>query len=189
MREVISCLTDKRFMWIVLAGWGILFVLYFGVSRYYKLQINVTTSMPQKLWLTSIGNRDLQVGDYVVIKFHFINQAPSDYEYVVKQVGGIGGDRIMVKSVNHINQVDMFMFYNDRQTNISNWVYVLAGKAYAVYDNLSGKRFEPLTIEDMVIPHGHYFLHGQQQPSFDSRYKSFGLVSESQIYGKTYPIF
>jgi len=184
MRDLITCLTDKRFMWIVLAGWGILFVLYFGVSRYYKLQINVTTSMPQKLWLTSIGNRDLQVGDYVVIKFHFINQAPSDYEYVVKQIGGIGGDRIMVKNVSQ--DVASLSYSNKNKANL---VYVLAGKTYYVYDNLSGKRFEPLSIEDMMIPHGYYFLHGQQQPSFDSRYKSFGLISESQIYGKTYPIF
>ena len=185
MKRVTIYLTDKRFICIVLFSWGILFVLYFGVSRYYKLQINVTTSMPQKLWLTSIGNRDLQVGDYVVIKFHFINQAPSDYEYVVKQVGGIGGNRIMVKN---INQDIASLSHSNKQINKSN-LYVLADKTYDVYDNLSGKKFEPLTKKDMVIPRGYYFLHGQQQPSFDSRYKAFGLISESQIYGKTYPIF
>jgi type IV secretory pathway protease TraF len=68
-------------------------------------------------------------------------------------------------------------------------MYDLSTGSYPVFDSLSGNHFNPLTTVNMIIPADCYFVHGQQQPSFDSRYKEFGLICKQQIYGKTYPVF
>ena len=155
--------------------WMVLICLY-AVTRYYQLEWNVSGSMPQRLWFTQIGNIDLKVGDYVVIKFHdFRMKDPNDFEYVVKQVGGVAGDNIGVLS---------WWTGKVKSTN-----FALNREVYEVYDTLSGNHFTPLTTRNLIIPKGCYFLHGQHQPSFDSRYKEFGLICKNQIYGKTHPIF
>lgn len=139
--------------------------------------------MPQRLWFVEIGNKKLKVDDYVAIKFHDWRMTnPKDYEYVVKQIGGIAGDKIIAKD---------WVVYTEGvpYPNKTSFLYILNGDLYPVYDELSGNRFSPLTTRDLVIPQGCYFLHGQHDPTFDSRYKEFGLICESQIYGKAHPIF
>ena len=172
----------KNLILLIGIGWGVLLFGYV-ISRYYQIEWNASTSMPQKLWVTHVGDTKLKVGDYVVIKFHdFRMLNPHDYEYVVKQVGGVAGDLIMVRKWNG---------YKDGtpQPNKNILIYVLPTGTYQVFDIISGNHFTPLTTVNMTIPEGCYFLHGQQHPSFDSRYKEFGLICKKQIYGRTYPIF
>jgi len=69
------------------------------------------------------------------------------------------------------------------------WIYILPTGTYPTFDVLSHYHFTPLTTTDLVIPKEYYFVHGNAHPSFDSRYKEFGLVSEAQIYGKAYPLW
>lgn len=173
----------KKSGWIILlASWTVLFCGYV-VTRYYQLKWNPSPSMPQKLWLVEVGERDVKVNDYIVFKFHdFRMQDPFDYELVVKQIAGVSGDRIIAKEWNgYVEGV--------KKVNKTSWVYILPSGSFPTYDILSHYRFTPLTIKDIVIPTGYYFVHGNAQPSFDSRYKEFGLISESQIYGKAYPLF
>jgi type IV secretory pathway protease TraF len=134
--------------------------------------------MPQKLWLTHVGEKRLKLGDYVLFRFHDYRMTDlTDFEYVIKQVGGVAGNKIVVKS-------------GDLASNPStSYRYLLPDGQYPIFDILSGNHFTPLTTKDMIIPNGSYFVHGQQHPSFDSRYLEFGLLTESQIYGKSYPIF
>ena len=167
----------------ILIVWAIIIVIY-GISRYYQLEWNRSTSMPQKLWLTHVGDRQLQRNDYVVFKFHdFRMKNPDDVEYVVKQVGGVAGDAIIVKRCTSYTEHGLC-------PNKANLIYFLPdGEVYPVFNILSGNHFTPLTNKNLLIPQGCYFVHGQHQPTFDSRYKEFGLVCNNQIYGKSYPLF
>ena len=172
----------KKFVFLVGISWVILIVIFI-VSRYYQLKLNVSSSMPQRLWLTHVDDRDVKRGDYVVIRFHdFRMQYNNDFEYVVKQIGGLGGDLIIVRNCN--GYADNIPYPN--KISLS---YTVVDETYPILESLSGNHFTPLTKENMIIPKGCYFIHGQHHPSFDSRYKEFGLICESQIYGKSYPIF
>ena len=173
---------SKKITVIVLLSWVALIAVY-TITRFYQLKVNVTESMPQTLWFIKVGKTRLKVGDYALIKYHDKRMTdPTDYEFVVKQVGGIGGDKILVKAwEGYIEGIP--------KPNKTSWLYILPDGAYLTYDILSEQRFTPLTTTDMLIPQGYYFMHGQQHPSFDSRYKEFGLVSESAIYGEAYPTF
>lgn len=173
---------SKKVLKNILAVWIIILTIY-GVSRYYQLNWNYSSSLPQKLWLTLPKNKHLKRGDYVVVKFHdFRMSDPEDFEYVVKQIGGVGGDQIIAKDWNGYAE-------GVPQPNKTSLIYILPDGSYPTFDTLSGNHFTPLTKENLTIPKGCYFLHGQHHPSFDSRYKEFGLICESQVYGKSYPIF
>lgn len=162
----------KSILLTTLIVWSTIIIIYF-ISRFYQTQWNSTTSMPQKLWITHVGDKNLKRNDYVVFMFHdYRMQDAEDFEYVVKQIGAISGDTIVVKR------------------NKSGISYILPdGSTYSVFATLLGNYFTPLTYKNLIIPKGCYFVHGQHNPTFDSRYKEFGLVCEGQIYGKTYPIF
>ena len=173
---------NKKVVKSVLAAWLVIIAIY-GVSRIYQLKWNDSSSMPQKLWLVSVGNKNLKVNDYVVFKFHdFRMKDANDFEYVVKQVGGVSGDKIFVKDwVGYAEGV--------AYPNRTSLIYLLPGGSYPTFDILSGNYFTPLTTKDMTIPKGCYFVHGQHHPSFDSRYKEFGLVCDKQIFGRAIPLF
>jgi len=137
--------------------------------------INITNSMPQRLWIVDVQNKVLKVNDYAVFKFHdYRMQKLTDYELVIKQVGGIAGDKVKVIRPIYKNETARF---------------VLQGDTYPAYLTISGFRFTPLTVNDLIIPTGCYFMHGLHQPTFDSRYKEFGLINQKQIVGIAYPVF
>lgn len=173
---------SKKLIIPILLSWVGLVAFYY-ITRFYQLKINVSKSMPQKLWFVKVGDTRLKVGEYALIKYHDkrMNNL-ADYELVVKQVGGIGGDKIVVKE---------WQGYTEGipTPNKTSWAYILPDGAHLTYDILSKQRFTPLTTTDMLIPQSYYFMHGQQHPSFDSRYKEFGLIAESEIFGKAYPVF
>lgn len=176
-------MSTRKSVKIILIVWAIIVALY-GVTRFYQIKWNGTTSLPQKLWLIYVGDHDLKQGDYVMFKFHDYRMSnPADYLYVIKQIDGVPGDVVTVKEWKG-RDVSVPM------PNKTSYLYVLpSGGAYPTYDTLSGYHFTPITTENMKIPNGCYFVHGLQHPSFDSRYKEFGLVCENQIYGKADPIF
>lgn len=154
-------------VWLVILGLSTLW-------EHYRIQINTTTSMPQTAWFTVVGEKKLSVGDYVTARVHD-SRAPADrFENVVKQIGGLSGDKITICA--------------SKKNNV--WsVLTVNGSIYEAHKWLSGYPVNPLSESSIIIPKGCYFVHGQTNPTFDSRYKEFGLVCESQIYGKAYPIF
>ena len=189
--------TNKKILYTIMLVW-LLIIIGWSVSHYYQLQINVSTSMPQRFWVTHIGDVHLKRGDYVTVMFHdYRMKNANDFEYVVKQVGGMAGDKIVVQNIEQNRysiDTKLKMSVNDREylnkhRQILVAQYQLNNIVYPVFDNLNGNRFKPLTTKNKLIPQGYYFIHGQVQPTFDSRYKEFGLINESQIYGRAYPIF
>jgi type IV secretory pathway protease TraF len=163
-------------LWALLIGGYIL-------SRFYQLKWNPSPSMPEKLWLVKVGERNVKNEDYIVFKFHdYRMEDPFDYELVVKQIAGSAGDKIITREWNGNAE-------GVAKPNKTSWIYILPTGTYPTFDVLSHYHFTPLTTTDLVIPKEYYFVHGNAHPSFDSRYKEFGLVSEAQIYGKAYPLW
>lgn len=166
--------------------WTTVILVVAGIICYLSnyVKINYSSSVPQRLWYVDYGNKQVKINDYAIIKYHDPRmQNPSDYEYVVKKIGGIGGDKISVTKLNKPSEVQDF--------NLGRIIYEyeLNGIKYQVYDSVSHYHFTPLTESDVVIPNNCYFVHGTHQPTYDSRYKEFNFVCHDQIVGKALPIF
>ncbi|TXI97959.1 MAG: hypothetical protein E6Q32_10910 [Neisseriales bacterium] len=176
-----QALQNKNVIVRIIISW-ILIIGVYTVTRFYQIQINASTSLPQTYWFVHVGDKTLHTGDYVVAKFHdqrMVN--PDDYEFVVKQIAGMPEDIIAA----HKMTVQM----NLKNHLWITWIYDINGQSFFVYNRLRRNVFTPLAESNIVIPNNCYFTHGTQQPTFDSRYKEFGFICESQIYGKAYPIF
>lgn len=105
---------------------------------------------------------DIERGDVVVFKY------PADTHFIiVKRVIGLPGDTIRIK--------DGYMFVNDV-------------KQYEFFIEVANRSHE--TITSMVVPHGHYFVAGDnRRSSFDSRVWSLlegypAFVPDGYIVGK-----
>lgn len=134
------------------------------------LLFNWTPSLPYKLaWL-----REKPVvfapGDFVI--YSFDGAAKLDYPGLKNQpffkiVRGVAGDRVAVSGRD--------VFVNGR--------FVGRAKEKA----FDGRPMYP--IAPGVIPHGKLYVQGTDKNSFDSRYRSSGLVDSSRIIGQVVPLF
>lgn len=57
---------------------------------------------------------------------------------------------------------------------------------YYNWETKEGKPLHPL--KDPSIPPGHLFLSAPHRDSFDSRYEEFGLVRETCVIGRAFPL-
>ena len=111
---------NKREIQIIAIIWAVILGLY-GVSRFYQLKWNISTSMPQKLWLTHMNDRNLKTGDYVLFRFHdYRMQDKDDYEVIVKQVGGVAGDKIITRPWNGYEE-GVLLAQSENVTHFSKW--------------------------------------------------------------------
>jgi type IV secretory pathway protease TraF len=173
-------LIDKKAALVVL----LVYVVGFGypyASHFFKY--NISDSVPQKFWFVDYGNKSAIKNNYIVAKFHDPRTEPSSFEFVIKQIGGVAGDVITVETM--IKPSKMVSNRVGRHV----MTYWINGESFPVYDMLSGYEFHPLTVTNLTIPKACFFVHGTHQPSFDSRYKEFGFICESQIEGIAQPFF
>ena len=178
----LSQMSDRKFALTLTAAWIMVLGVY-DLSRYYQFKWNASASMPQKLWLTNMDNRKLNRGDYAVFKYHdYRMEDANDYELVIKKIAGIAGDEVIVSTWSQVLDGRL----KAQQTKM---VYEVNNERYPVFARLSNFKLNPLTSKNIKVPAGCYFLVGQHQPTLDSRYKEFGFLCESQIVGKSYPIF
>ena len=102
---------------------------------------------------------------------------PIAHKSNVKEVVGFSGDVISVKK--NVNDNNLHIYLN--------------GEDYGIVKNysLDGRRKLYPIVEvnnSLVIPQGYYFVHTPHKDSYDSRYKSIGLIHKSQIIGRAYEI-
>ncbi len=176
-----QALQDKKVILKILTSWVLIIGVY-AITRFYQVQINASTSLPQTYWSVHVGDKTLHAGDYVVAKFHDHRMAnPDDYEFVVKQISGMPNDTVVVHKMNVPEKLNNYPWIT--------WIYEVNGQSFFVYNRLNRNTFLPLSESNVVIPDKCYFVHGTHQPTYDSRYKEFGFICDSQIYGRAYPIF
>lgn len=134
------------------------------------LLVNWSGSLPYRLaWLDTRPQR-LQRGLLVVYRFD--GTATADYpglraQPFFKRVAGLPGDAVTVQG----------------RTVAVNGVEVGIAKDRA-WDH---RPLEP--IAPVTVPAGHFYAQGSSEDSFDSRYRSSGLVRVDQVLGVARPIF
>ena len=143
-------------------------VSYLLYTQFYEFKLNVSTkSLPGTLFLLEkkqLPNKN----DFVIAHLPKDNRFYAD-KNLLKLVKGVAGDKVEVNdSVLYINGKDM-------------------GKVKRVL--LSGDIMYPITTKPLIIPEGYYFLWSPHKDTYDSRYRSVGLINKNRIVGKAYEIF
>lgn len=155
----------------VAAIWGLAYTrLYIDPTPHLPVLFNWTASLPYRLALVHYVPHRLERGDYIV--FSFAGEAQASYpglrgQPFFKQVRGLPGDVVTVE---------------ERTVAVNGEVVGLA-KPQA-FDR---RPLEP--IVPTVIPPGHYYVQGTGPDSFDSRYRSSGLVRADQVIATVTPLF
>lgn len=125
---------------------------------------STTNSLEYKYFILIHGTKPTANGQYIVFK------ATGNKEYdipFIKKVGGMPGDEVICK---------------DRTFSISG-VEVGIAKPFrkdgtAVDIGATG-----------VLSENKYFVYGENEDSYDSKYREIGWVDSSDILGVAYPIF
>lgn len=138
-------------------------VLAVWTHQNYRIGINVSESLPDRIFVVALGERPSQPGQYVAFEW----RRHEFYRYdrlFTKMIVGVPGQAITV--------VDGAIYVDGTLV------------ARAKRKTRRGLPLEP--IEAGVIPQGHYFVLATHKDSLDSRYKVTGLVSEDRIVGRAY---
>lgn len=155
----------------VAAIWGLAYTrLYIDPTPRLPVLFNWTASLPYRVALARHTPHTIERGDYVV--FSFAGEAQATYpglrgQPFFKQVRGLPGD-----------------------------VVTVVGRAVAINGEVVGfakaHTFDRQPLEPIgatVIPPGHYYVQGTDPDSFDSRYRSSGLVRADQVIATVVPLF
>lgn len=132
-------------------------------SCYYVIGINMTDSLPGKVYLITKGKLPESKDEYISFKApgNKVHEQP-----FIKLVGGIEGD---------IVTEEFRKFY-------------INGKfiGYAKKHSKTGEKVE-LGFTGS-IPKGCYFVYSNHKDSYDSKYKDIGLVCGADVIGAVHPI-
>jgi conjugal transfer pilin signal peptidase TrbI len=154
----------------LLGVWSLAFVRVFvDPTPRIPILFNVTPSLPYAVAIVHYGTSEYRRGDFVV--FSFMGEAQTLYPGLKKQpffkiIRGVAGDRVTVR---------------DRQVFV-NGEPVGTAKPFT-FDH---RPLEPIAA--MTIPAGCFYVQGTSPDSFDSRYRSSGLVRVEQIVAKVTPL-
>ena len=136
-----------------------------ALSTRFKITFNTTESLDYRIFITDKSVKKFHAGDYV--KFMLPSNKYFNRSHWTKRIAGVPGDRITVSGR------DVFI----------NGVFV----GHAKEKSASNTKYYPITPG--IIPHNFYFLQADHEDSYDSRYRSFGLVHESTFIGRDYPLW
>ncbi|MFN3958185.1 MAG: S26 family signal peptidase [Tepidimonas ignava] len=154
--------------WAPLYVW--LLVVLIALGRTFYLSVNVSNSLPGKLFLVHKGAMP-QLGDMAA----FRHAGGGGYEagaLFLKRVVGVSGSIVTAKDAG----AGFRDYFVDGR---------FVGRAKPV--SRSGEPLKP--GPDGAIPPGHYYMAADHPDSFDSRYAAVGWVAQRQIVGKAYRIF
>lgn len=167
---------DLKRRWVLFATVGAIWALalirlFVHPMPVIPLLFNWTPSLPYHVVLVDRGSRSLARGDLIVYAFAG-EAAEKDYPGLMRQaffkrIAGVAGDSVTV------NGRDVFV--ND--------VHVGRAKTHT----FDGRPLEP--IEPTVISPAFLYVQGTGPDSFDSRYRSSGLVSVHDVAAKVRPLF
>jgi len=170
-----TVVADARRHWLVFAIFGAIWVL--ALTRVFvhhtpvlPILFNWTPSLPYRIVLVDRGPAPLGRGDLIVYAFDG-EAADRDYpglkrQPFFKRIVGVAGDVVTVDGR------DVFI----------NGLHVGRAKTHT-FDR---RPLEP--IAPAVIPPGHVYVQGSSADSFDSRYRSSGLVSTADVVARVRPL-
>ena len=160
-----------RFLALLIITSIIVIMLRVYVVPYYRLSINITDSLPHRIYLvrlryTSVPER----GDLLLFRPPTTSFYPVDALFM-KYVNGVAGD-----CVQHIRK-------DTRQAWLINgkfqgWLKPLARDGSALHPGPIGR-----------IPTGYISVHTPSKDSYDSRYADIGWIPLHRIVGYARPLF
>ena len=166
---------DLRRRWYLFAILALFWVLasmrlFVHHTPVVPVLVNWTPSVPYSIVYVDYFDRTLSRGDLVVYSFEG-QAAERDYpglqhQPFFKRVVGLPGDAVTVR--------DREVFVNGRPV----------GRAKT--HTFDRRPLEP--IESIVIPPGFLYVQGTSADSFDSRYRSSGLVRHTDVKAKVRPL-
>lgn len=143
---------------------GALVVTLLLINPWYRLSWSYSDSLPARIVLIVFGEAP-QRGDIVAMRWvgppvagHFEN------DIFLKRVAGVAGDRV----------------------SASGRAFFVNGAPVGVAKTHATSGFALETGPTGLIANGHYYLAGSSKDSFDSRYRIFGWIPDTQIVGKVY---
>ena len=147
--------------------WWLAYVLcIFVFTAFFKVGINVTESLPEKIYLVSKWEKSVVKGQYVSFKWHGGGPYGKDWEFI-KIVRGVPGDVVKFEGQK--------VFINDE--------FVAEAKTHSKYG-------QPLVIGPQgLIPAGQFFVFTPHKDSLDSRYALAGWIDEKAVVGRAYGLY
>lgn len=158
-----GCARHLRKFWFVYLPVAALFA---WAQAHYRVGVNVTKSLPYRLFFVALDERPSKVGEFVSFEWRRDQFYQPDFLFT-KKIVGVAGQKITVEGQD---------------------VY-LDGQLVAHAKTVSSHGVPLQTIEPGVIPPGQFFVLATHPDSLDSRYKVTGLVGEDRIVGKAYVLF
>ena len=170
-----TVIADARRHWLVFVAFGAIWAL--ALTRVFihhtpilPVLFNWTASLPYRIVVVDHGPMPLARGDLIVYAFDG-EAAERDYpglkrQPFFKRIVGVAGDVVTVDGR------DVFI----------NGLHVGRAKTHT-FDR---RPLEP--ISPTVIPPGHVYVQGSSADSFDSRYRSSGLVRTADIVARVRPL-
>jgi conjugal transfer pilin signal peptidase TrbI len=167
---------DLKRRWVLFAAVGAIWALalvrlFVHPMPVIPLMFNWTPSLPYHVVFVEPGLRPLAQGDLIV--YAFAGEAAEKYypglmrQAFFKRIVGVAGDSVTVQGR------DIFV----------NGVHVGSAKTHT-FDR---RPVEP--IAPTVIPPGFLYVQGTGADSFDSRYRSSGLVAVHDVATRVRPLF
>lgn len=134
-------------------------------ANHYTIAINLSPSLPQKIFLIDIGS-PVTRSDYVAFRWHGGHGYDKNMIFI-KEIKGIAGDTVT----------------RDGQDFYINGEYMCKAKKVS----LKGEPIAP--GPEGVIGANEFYVMTPYQDSFDSRYAEVGWIKKSGIVGRAYAIF
>lgn len=134
-------------------------------SHWFTVGVNASQSLPERVYLVHKKDHNLNRGDYVAFRWHGGGPYLPGVSFT-KIVMGVPGDVVTMQGR------DVYI----------NGQYVSTAKTRAT----TGQLLE--LGRTGVIPPGHFYVHGTNKDSLDSRYAITGWIKAEAVVGKAQPI-
>jgi conjugal transfer pilin signal peptidase TrbI len=174
---------------LLLYGAGILILFFFlfnFISSFFSIAFTVKGQecFPYKVWLIRKGVIP-EKGEYVAFKNHRVDGRRT----WIKVLTGREGDRIEVLKFSPKERYGFFVDEIGKELKVQG-IAVLhtpldGDEIFMVFERDTKGRELPI-IDEGKIPEKKYFVSSPAIRSYDSRY--WGLIDESDIVGKAYPL-
>jgi conjugal transfer pilin signal peptidase TrbI len=145
--------------------WVAAIALFVGVTQFVKIGVNVTESLPERVFIIVKG-APVHKGDYAVYRWHGGGPYQAGAEFT-KIIAGVSGDRVEER----------------------NRAYYVNGQPVGVAKTVSRKGVPLEAGPTGVIPAGQYYMMTPHPDSLDSRYALTGWIQKGEIIGRAYAIF
>lgn len=143
---------------------GVMLVLLFNATL--KVGVNMTESLPDKVFLVTKLDHNIHRGDYVSFAWHGAGPYPKGINFV-KIARGVPGDTVTFDGRN---------------------VYI--NGEFVAHAKSTSKTGQALALGPSgIIPPGKYFVYATHKDSLDSRYALTGWIDAKTLIGRAYGLY